>query len=84
MKRAIIKELQKRLKNHHTAVGEQIFSLQCSEDDFVGVFRTHITTLFSMRHPFNFVILKEKRHLMKLDKFWVIKVGESVIMGKDN
>lgn len=43
LKQAIIKELQKRLKNHHTAVGEQVFSLHCSENAFVGIFKTHIT-----------------------------------------
>ncbi|RGB33925.1 hypothetical protein C1646_761162 [Rhizophagus diaphanus] len=35
LKKAIIKELQKRLKNHHTAVGKQVFSIHCSEDAFV-------------------------------------------------
>jgi hypothetical protein len=39
----IVKELQKRLKNHHTAVGEQTFSIHCSEDAFVGLFKKHIT-----------------------------------------
>ncbi|GBC27674.1 uncharacterized protein OCT59_013260 [Rhizophagus irregularis] len=43
LKKAIIKELQKRLKNHHTAVGKQVFSIHCSEDAFVGIFRNHIT-----------------------------------------
>jgi hypothetical protein len=28
LKNAIIKELQKRLKNHYTAVGKQVFSVQ--------------------------------------------------------
>ncbi|CAB4385977.1 unnamed protein product [Rhizophagus irregularis] len=42
LKKAIIKELQKRLKNHHTAVGKQVFSIHCSEDAFVGIFRNHI------------------------------------------
>src|ERR1043165_6156780 len=42
LKKAIIKELQKRLKNNHTAVGEQSFSLHCSEDAFVGIFKEHI------------------------------------------
>ncbi|CAB4375996.1 unnamed protein product [Rhizophagus irregularis] len=36
LKKAIIKELQKRLKNHYTAVGKQVFSVHCSEDAFVG------------------------------------------------
>ncbi|CAB4379032.1 unnamed protein product [Rhizophagus irregularis] len=36
LKRVIVKELQKRFKNHHTAVGEQTFSIHCSEDAFVG------------------------------------------------
>ncbi|PKK74355.1 hypothetical protein RhiirC2_774896 [Rhizophagus irregularis] len=43
LKRVIVKELQKRLKNHHTAVGEQTFSIHCSEDAFVGLFKKHIT-----------------------------------------
>ena len=43
MKKVIIKELQKRLKNHHTAIGKQTFSLHCSEDAFVSVFKSHIT-----------------------------------------
>ena|SRR2546429_1539528 len=42
LKKAIIKELQKRLKNNYTAVGEQTFSLHCSENAFVGVFKEHI------------------------------------------
>ncbi|CAB4477028.1 hypothetical protein RhiirA1_446684 [Rhizophagus irregularis] len=43
LKRIIVKELQKRLKNHHTAVGEQTFSIHCSEDAFVGLFKKYIT-----------------------------------------
>ncbi|GBC40482.2 uncharacterized protein OCT59_012500 [Rhizophagus irregularis] len=43
LKKAIIKELQKRLKNHHTAVGKQVFSIHCSEDAFVSIFKNHIT-----------------------------------------
>ena len=43
LRKAIIKELQKRLKNNYTAVGEQTFSLHCSENAFVGVFKGHIT-----------------------------------------
>src|SRR4051794_35959096 len=43
LKKAIIKELQKRLKNHYTAVGKQVFSIHCSEDAFVGIFKNHIT-----------------------------------------
>ncbi|CAB4394465.1 unnamed protein product [Rhizophagus irregularis] len=42
LKKTIIKELQKRLKNHHTTVGKQVFSIHCSEDAFVGIFRNHI------------------------------------------
>ncbi|PKC56608.1 hypothetical protein RhiirA1_402007 [Rhizophagus irregularis] len=38
LKKAIIKELQKRLKNHHNAIGEQSFSIHCSEDAFIGIF----------------------------------------------
>ncbi|CAB4385441.1 unnamed protein product [Rhizophagus irregularis] len=43
LKKAIIKELQKRLKNNHNAIGEQSFSIHCSEDAFIGIFRPHIT-----------------------------------------
>ncbi|GBB99431.1 hypothetical protein RclHR1_03520011 [Rhizophagus clarus] len=43
LKKAIVKELQKRLKNHHNAVGKQVFSIHCSEDAFVGIFKDHIT-----------------------------------------
>ncbi|GET03911.1 hypothetical protein GLOIN_2v1726589 [Rhizophagus clarus] len=43
LKKTIIKELQKRLKNHYTAVGKQVFSIHCSEDAFVGIFKNHIT-----------------------------------------
>ncbi|RIB30953.1 hypothetical protein C2G38_2151392 [Gigaspora rosea] len=43
LKDAIIKELQKRLKNHHRAVGKQVFSLHCSENAFVGLFGAYIT-----------------------------------------
>ncbi|GET04505.1 hypothetical protein GLOIN_2v1726589 [Rhizophagus clarus] len=35
LKKAIIKELQKCLKNHYTAVKKQVFSIHCSEDAFV-------------------------------------------------
>uniref|UniRef100_U9U0E3 Uncharacterized protein n=1 Tax=Rhizophagus irregularis (strain DAOM 181602 / DAOM 197198 / MUCL 43194) TaxID=747089 RepID=U9U0E3_RHIID len=35
LKSAIIKKLQKRLRNNYTAVGEQTFSLHCSENAFV-------------------------------------------------
>ncbi|PKY54516.1 hypothetical protein RhiirA4_473375 [Rhizophagus irregularis] len=43
LKKAIVKELQKRLKNHHNAVGKQVFSIHCSEDAFVGIFKEYIT-----------------------------------------
>ncbi|CAG8723534.1 4188_t:CDS:2, partial [Rhizophagus irregularis] len=49
LKKAIIKELQKRLKNHHNAIGEQSFSIHCSEDAFIGIFRSHITRYSSCR-----------------------------------
>ncbi|CAG8836022.1 39189_t:CDS:2 [Gigaspora margarita] len=42
LKDAIIKELQKKLKNHYRAVGKQVFSLHCSENAFVGLFGTYI------------------------------------------
>ncbi len=43
LKCVIVKELQKKLKNHYRAVGEQVFSLHCSEDAFVGIFGHYIT-----------------------------------------
>ena len=43
LKSVIVKELKKRLKNHYRAVGEQVFSLHCSEDAFVGIFGHYIT-----------------------------------------
>ncbi|CAG8771788.1 11479_t:CDS:1, partial [Gigaspora margarita] len=43
LKDTIIKELQKRLKNHHRAVEKQVFSLHCSENAFVGLFGAYIT-----------------------------------------
>ncbi|CAG8845677.1 27627_t:CDS:2, partial [Racocetra persica] len=43
LKNVVIKELQKRLKNHHHAVGKQVFSLHCSENAFVGLFGAYIT-----------------------------------------
>jgi len=43
LKNTIVKELQKKLKNHYRAVGEQVFSLHCSENAFVSIFRAHIT-----------------------------------------
>ncbi|CAG8795241.1 10301_t:CDS:1, partial [Dentiscutata erythropus] len=43
LRKAIIKELQKKLKNHYHAVGEQVFSVHCSENAFVGIFGSYIT-----------------------------------------
>ncbi|CAG8503263.1 166_t:CDS:2 [Scutellospora calospora] len=43
LKNAIIKELQKKLKNHYRAIGEQVFSIHCSENAFVGIFGSYIT-----------------------------------------
>ncbi|RIB00571.1 hypothetical protein C2G38_2163574 [Gigaspora rosea] len=43
LKDAIIKELQKKLKNHYLAVGKQVFSLHCSENAFVCLFGAYIT-----------------------------------------
>ena len=43
MKNVILKELQKRLKNYYHAVGEQVFSMHCSENAFVGVFGAYVT-----------------------------------------
>ncbi|GET04852.1 hypothetical protein GLOIN_2v1488230 [Rhizophagus clarus] len=43
LKKAIVKELQKCFKNYHNAVRKQVFSIHCSEDAFVGIFKDHIT-----------------------------------------
>ncbi|CAG8471618.1 23848_t:CDS:2, partial [Gigaspora rosea] len=43
LRNAIIKELQKKLKNHYRAVGEQVFSMHCSKNAFVGIFGPYIT-----------------------------------------
>ncbi|CAB5376260.1 unnamed protein product [Rhizophagus irregularis] len=64
LKRVIVKELQKRLKNHHTAVGEQTFSIHCSEDAFVGLFKNILRIILLVDHLI-FVVLKVKEHLMK-------------------
>ena len=74
LKRAIIKELQKRFKNHHTTVGEQTFSLHCSEDAFVGAFKTHITR-YSPCGSFYFCSFKGETSFDKIgqilgDKNW--------------
>ncbi|CAG8851533.1 34130_t:CDS:1, partial [Gigaspora margarita] len=38
LKDTIIKELQKKFKNHYYAVEKQVFSLHCSKNTFVGLF----------------------------------------------
>ncbi|CAG8841611.1 7565_t:CDS:1, partial [Gigaspora margarita] len=43
LRNAIIKKLQKKLKNHYRAVGEQVFLMHCSENAFVGIFGPYIT-----------------------------------------
>ncbi|CAG8795015.1 36455_t:CDS:1, partial [Gigaspora margarita] len=43
LRNTIIKELQKKLKNHYRAIGEQVFSMHCSENAFVGIFGSYIT-----------------------------------------
>ena len=43
IKNAMIKELQKRLKNHYSKVGNQVFSIHCSENSFVGIFGQYLT-----------------------------------------
>ena len=43
IKNAIVKELQKRLKNHYSKVGNQVFSIHCSENSFVGIFGQYLT-----------------------------------------
>ncbi|CAG8672134.1 13518_t:CDS:2, partial [Cetraspora pellucida] len=43
IKNAIVKELQKRLKNHYSKVRNQVFSIHCSENSFVGIFDQYLT-----------------------------------------
>ncbi|CAG8722103.1 7103_t:CDS:1 [Dentiscutata erythropus] len=43
IKNAIIKELQKQLKNHYSKVENQVFSIHCSENSFVGIFGQYLT-----------------------------------------
>ncbi|RIB11960.1 hypothetical protein C2G38_2202026 [Gigaspora rosea] len=43
IKNVIVKELQKRLKNHYSKVGKQVFSIHCSENSFVGIFGQYLT-----------------------------------------
>src|SRR5437763_10962542 len=38
LKKVIVRKLGKRLKNHHSAVGKQVFSVHCSKHAFVGMF----------------------------------------------
>ena len=67
LKKAIIKELQKRLKNHYNAVGEQSFSLHCSEDAFIGIFKSHITR-YSSCGPFYFCSFKGENAFDEIGK----------------
>jgi len=43
IKNVIVKELQKRLKNHYSKRGKQVFSIHCSEHSFVGIFGQYLT-----------------------------------------
>ncbi|RIB29799.1 hypothetical protein C2G38_938563 [Gigaspora rosea] len=43
IKNTMVKELQKRLKNHYSKVGKQVFSIHCSENRFVGIFGQYLT-----------------------------------------
>ncbi|CAB5391892.1 uncharacterized protein OCT59_010323 [Rhizophagus irregularis] len=67
LKKAIIKELQKRLKNHHNAIGEQSFSIHCSEDAFIGIFRSHITR-YSPCGSYYFCSFKRKNAFDEIGK----------------
>ncbi|UZO22762.1 uncharacterized protein OCT59_015115 [Rhizophagus irregularis] len=67
LKRVIVKELQKRLKNHYTAVGEQTFSIYCSEDAFVGLFKKHITH-YSPCGSFYFCSFKGERAFDEIER----------------
>ncbi|RHZ50866.1 hypothetical protein Glove_490g32 [Diversispora epigaea] len=42
LKKVMVREVGKRLKNHHSAVGKQVFSIHCSEHAFVGIFGQYI------------------------------------------
>src|SRR6185369_17726239 len=42
LKKVMIREVGKWLKNHNSAVGEQLFSIHCSEHAFVGIFGKYI------------------------------------------
>ncbi|CAG8856011.1 30626_t:CDS:1, partial [Gigaspora margarita] len=46
VKHVIVKELQKRLKNHYSNKGEQVFSIHCSENCFVGIFGQYLIRYF--------------------------------------
>jgi len=43
VKKVMVREIQKRLKKHHRTAGNQVFSLHCSENDFVGIFGKYFT-----------------------------------------
>ncbi|CAG8706386.1 15346_t:CDS:1, partial [Cetraspora pellucida] len=43
IKNVIVKELQKRLKNHYSKKEKQVFSIHCSENSFVGIFGQYLT-----------------------------------------
>src|SRR5829696_124320 len=42
LKKIMVREIGKRLKNHHSTVGKQVFSIHCSEHAFVGIFGQYI------------------------------------------
>jgi len=42
IKKVMVRDLQKRLKKHHSTVGEQAFSLHCSENAFIGIFGQYL------------------------------------------
>ncbi|RIB17394.1 hypothetical protein C2G38_2187397 [Gigaspora rosea] len=43
VKHVIVKEIPKRLKNHYSNKGEQVFSIHCSENCFIGIFGQYLT-----------------------------------------
>ncbi|RIB22103.1 hypothetical protein C2G38_2174769 [Gigaspora rosea] len=43
VKHVIVKEIQKRLKNHYSNKGGQVFSIHCSENCFIGIFGQYLT-----------------------------------------
>jgi hypothetical protein len=72
LKKAIVKELQ-----------EQVFSLHCSENAFVGIFKTHITR-YSPCGSFYCCSFKGETAFNEIGKLLDDKNWGSVIMVKGN